>query len=169
MIANDEPMEILELEGSLSDAEKPKEIPAGKYIGEIQSVELATSSKGNSYYAIQFRIPPDELPADIAEQYEEGAVLFWNRVMKPKGRSDARALFNLKKFISALGLDTNITTIDPNEWMGQSARLVVKNGRYQGEDRAEITAVEASEPMAAPSRAKPQSVAPKARGRTKAA
>lgn len=167
MIADDEPMEILELEENLADAEKPKEIPAGKYLAEIQSVEKATSGKGNSYFAIQFRIPPDELPADIAEQYEEGAVLFYNRVMVPKGRADARSLFNLKKFVQALGLDTNITTIDPNEWMGRPARLIVKNGRYQGEDRAEISAVEAAEPVAAPSRAKPSAAKPK--GRSKAA
>lgn len=168
MIADDEPMEILELEESLADVEKPKELPPGKYVGEVQSVELATSGKGNSYYAIQFRVPPDELPADIAEQYEDGAVLFWNRVMKPKGRSDARGLFNLKKFIQALGLDTNITTIDPNEWMGRSARLVVRNGRYQGEERAEISALEVAEETPAPARAKP-APAKASRGRNKAA
>lgn len=170
MIADDEPMEILELEESLSDVEKPKEIPAGTYLGEIQSVEKATSGKGNSYYAIQFRIPPDELAADIAEQYEEGAVLFWNRVMVPKGRTDRRGLFNLRKFVEALGLDSNTTTIDPNDWMGRQARLVVKSGSYAGESRAEIRAVEAAEPKAAPARSKPAAATGKpARARGKAA
>jgi len=155
MIADDEPMEILELEESLADVEKPKEIPPGTYLGEVQSVEKATSGKGNSYYAIQFRIPPDELAADIAEQYEDGAVLFWNRVMVPKGRTDRRGLFNLRKFVEALGLDANTTTIDPNDWMGRQARLIVKSGSYAGETRAEIRAIEAAEAKAAPARGKP--------------
>jgi hypothetical protein len=151
----DEPIGIIELEGSLADAEKPKEIPPGKYVGEVQNVTLATSGKGNNYFAIQFRIPPDELPADIAEQYEDGAVLFWNRVMVPKGRSDRRGLFNLKRFVEALGLDSNTTTVDPNDWMGRPARLIVKSGKYLGEERAEISAVEAAEAKAAPARGKP--------------
>lgn len=154
-MAEEEGVGLIELEESLADAEKPKEIPAGKYIAEIQDVQNATSGKGNSYFAIQFRIPPDELPADIAEQYEDGALLFWNRVMIPKGRTDRRGLFNLKKFVEALGLDSNTTTIDPNDWMGRPARLVVKSGKYLGEERAEISAVEAAEVRAAPARGKP--------------
>jgi hypothetical protein len=151
-MANDEPMGIIELDENLADVERPKDIPPGKYIGEIQSVEEATSGKGNIYYAIQFRVAPDELPADIADQYEDGTIMFWNRILKPRGRSDRRALFNLRKFVEALGLDTNATTIDPSDWMGRQATLHVVTGRYQGEERAEIRAVEAAEPKAAPAR-----------------
>src|SRR5580765_1970668 len=148
----DEPMGIIELDESLADVEKPKEIPPGKYTGEIQDVQEATSGKGNTYFAIQFRVPPDELPADVADQYEDGAVLFWNRVLKPKSGTDRRALFNLRKFIEALGLDANTTTIDPNDWMGRPARLHVVSGRYNGEERAEIRAVEPAEVKAPPAR-----------------
>lgn len=151
-MANDEPMGIIELDENLSDVEKPKEIPPGKYLGEVQDVQEMTSAKGNNYFAIQFRVAPDELPADVAEQYEDGAVLFWNRIIKPRGRSDRRALFNLRKFIEALGLDPNTTTIDPNDWMGRQARLIVRTGKYLGEERAEISAVEAGEVKPAPSR-----------------
>lgn len=164
MIDNDEPMGIIELEESLQDVEKPKEIPPGKYVGEVQDVQEATSGKGNTYYAIQFRVPPDELPADIAEQYEDGAVLFWNRVLKPKGRADRRALFNLRKFMEALGLDSNTTTIDPNEWMGRPARLHVVAGKYQGEERAEIRSVEPAEAKPATARGQ-KAAAPAAKGR----
>jgi hypothetical protein len=151
-MANDEPMGIIELEDNLSDVEKPKEIPPGKYVGEVQDVQEATSGKGNTYYAVQFRVAPDELPADVADQYEDGAVLFWNRTLKPRGRGDRRALFNLRRFIEALGLDSNTTTIDPNDWMGRRARLHVVTGRYQGEDRAEIRAIEVAEEKPAPAR-----------------
>lgn len=151
----DEPIGIIELDESLADVEKPKEIPPGKYVGEIQDVQEATSGKGNTYYAIQFRVPPEELPPDVADQYEDGAVLYWNRVLKPRGRADRRALFNLRKFVESLGLDPNTTTIDPNDWMGREARLHVVTGKYQGEERAEIRAIEAAEAKAPPARAKP--------------
>ena len=151
-MANDEPIGIIELEENLADVEKPPEIPAGKYTAEVQDVQEMTSGKGNTYFAVTFHIAPEELPQDIADQYEDGANLFWNRTMKPKGRSDRRGMFNLRRFIEALGLDSNTTTIDPNDWMGRSARLHVALGKYQGEDRAEIRAVEAAE-AAAPARA----------------
>jgi hypothetical protein len=149
-MATDEPMGLIELDENLADVEKPKEIPPGKYLGEVQDVQEKASAAGNTYFAVQFRVPPDELPADVAEQYEDGAVLFWNRIIKPRGRSDRRALFNLRRFIEALGLDPNTTTIDPNDWMGRQARLMVRMGKYQGEERAEIASVEAGEVKAPP-------------------
>jgi Protein of unknown function (DUF669) len=153
-MAEDEPIGIIELEENLADVEKPPEIPAGKYTAEIQDVQEQTSAKGNTYFAIQFHIAPEELPQDIADQYEDGATLFWNRVMKPRGRADRRGMFNLRRFIEALGLDSNTTTIDPNEWMGRPARLHVVMGKWQGEERAEIRAVEAAEEKAPPPRAR---------------
>lgn len=151
-MANDEPMSVIELDENLADVERPKDIPPGKYTAEVQDVQEATSGKGNTYFAVQFRVPPDELPADVADQYEEGAVLYWNRIIKPRSRSDRRALYNLRKFIEALGLDPNTTTIDPNDWMGRQARLIVRTGTYQGEQRAEIGSVEPAEAKAAPAR-----------------
>ena len=151
-MATDDPMGIIELDENLADVEKPKEIPPNKYLGEVQDVQEMTSAKGNTYFAVQFRVPPDELPADVAEQYEDGAVLFYNRIIKPRGRSDRRALFNLRKFVEALGLDPNTTTIDPNDWMGRQARLHVRMGKYLGEERAEIGAVEVAEAKAPPAR-----------------
>jgi hypothetical protein len=162
-MANDEPMGIIELDENLADVEKPKDVPPGKYTGEVQDVQEATSGKGNTYYGVQFRIPPDELPVDIADQYEEGAVLYYNRIIKPRGRSDRRALFNLRKFVEALGLDPNTTTIDPNDWMGRQARLMVRTGKYQGEERAEIAGVEPAEAKPATTRGKAAAAAPASR------
>lgn len=168
-MANDEPMGVMELDENLADVEKPKEVPPGKYTGEVQSVEEKPSAAGNTYFAVQFRIPPDELPADIADQYEDGSLLYYNRIIKPRGKTDRRALFNLRKFIEALGLDSNTTTIDPNDWMGRQARLMVRMGKYQGEERAEIGSVEAAEPKPAPARRPAGKAAPAGRGRRQAA
>jgi hypothetical protein len=146
--APDDEVGLIELDENLSDAERPKDLPPGKYIGEVQSVQENQSGKGNTYYAIQFRVAPDEIPATVQDSFEDGALLFWNRIIKPRNKSDQRAKWNLRKFHEALGLDSNTSSIDPNDWMGREALLIVRTGRYQGEDRAEIQAVEAAEKKA---------------------
>lgn len=139
---------ILELDSSLADAEKPPEIPAGVYVGEVMEVQEKDAQSGNRYYSVKFVIPPENLPADIRDQWEDGCSLYWNRNIIPTAK-DRRALFNLRRLIEALGLDTNTSTVDPNEWMGRSARLRVVHGKYQGEVRAEVRSVEPAEPEAA--------------------
>jgi len=144
--ASGEEVEVIDLEDNLDEAEKPPELRAGKYIGEVQGVEVKTSgNSGNRYYAVKFHIAPDELPADLRDQYEDGADMWWNRQLVPD-KGDRRTLWNLKRFIGNLGLSTNVTRIDPNEWMGCRCRLVVGPGKpYNGETRAEIKSIEPAE------------------------
>lgn len=142
--SDDEGLGIIELDQNLSDVEKPLELPAGLYTGEIQDVQIGTSQKGNRYFAIKFVVPNTEIAADIADQFEDGAALFYNRIIVPDGK-DRRALFNLRKFLEAIGIDSNTTQIDPNEWMGRQARLKVVTEKYQGEERAQIKSVESAE------------------------
>jgi hypothetical protein len=150
-----ESLDVIELEESLADVERPAELPAGLYVGEIQDVQVATSAKGNTYYAVKFVIPPDEIPADIQGDFEDGASLFWNRQIKPRDGKDRRALYNLRKFVEAIGLDASTTSIDPNDWMGCHARLRIRlsvNPRDPASGkRAEIASVEPVE-EAAPAR-----------------
>lgn len=143
--SSDEPLGIIELDENLADVDKPPEVPAGAYIGEVQDVQINTSqNKGNKYFAVKFVIPPDELPADLRDDFPDGAVLYWNRNLVPT-KADRRAKFNLRKLIEALGLDSNVSTVDPNEWMGRPAKLRIVMGKWQGEDRAEIRSVEPAE------------------------
>lgn len=138
-------LDILELEDNLSDVEKPPELPVGMYTAEIQDVQTAISQgKGNKYYAIRMQVPPDEIPADLRDDFPEGAVLSWNRQTVPK-KGDRRSLYSLRRLIEAMGLDANVTTIDPNEWMGCSLRIKVRHKPYEGEMRAEIGSIEAAE------------------------
>ena len=141
MIADDEPLGIVELEGNLADAEKPPEVPPGKYVAEVQSVQAQNSQAGNPYWSIRFLIPPEELPAGVAEHYEDGASLYWNRQLVPRSAADRRTVFSLKNLYTSLGLDPNITTVDPNDWMGCKALLTVRSGTYLGESRAEIASL----------------------------
>ena len=150
--AADEPLGVIELESNLDDAEKPPEVSAGIYVGEIQDVQIPTSGKGNDYFAVKFVIPSEELPGDLQEHYPDGAILYYNRVIVPKG-NDRRAMFNLKNFMQAIGISTKTTSIDPNSWMGARARLQIKMGKYQGEERAEIQSVLKAETSPAPAAA----------------
>ena len=160
MAEDDETLDVIELEESLADVEKPAELPAGIYVGEVQDVKVATSAKGNAYYAVKFVVAADEIPADIQQDFEDGATLFWNRQIKPRDGKDRRALFNLRKFVEALGLDANTTSIDPNDWMGCQAKLRVRqtlNPRDPAAGkRAEIASIEPMEADAAPRSSAPE-------------
>lgn len=142
--SDDETLSIIELDENLADVEKPSELPPGVYTAEVQDVQVNDSQKGNRYFAIKFIVPPEEIPADVRDDFPDGAVLFWNRNIVPTGR-DRRALFNLRQLIEKLGLDAATNQVDPNEWMGRSARIRVVMGKWQGEERAEIRAIEAAE------------------------
>lgn len=142
----DQTLDILELETNLADVEKPPELKPGIYSAEVQEVQDATSQKGNAYFAIRFVVPPDQIPADQAEFFEDGAVFFYNRLIRPRSKSDGRALYSLRKFIEALGIDPKGTSFDPNDWMGRTCRIRVGMGKdLDGNDRAEVKGVEAGE------------------------
>jgi hypothetical protein len=151
-----EDVDIIELEDSLADVEKPKELRPGVYLGEVQDVQKQTSGKGNQYYAIKIVIAPDEVPADTRDDFPDGVILYWNRQVVPK-KGDRRALFNMRKLYEAMGLSSNVTVIDTSEWMGCQVRVRVRHKPWEGELRAEIQSLEAAEaPARGTSKRKPQ-------------
>ncbi len=140
-----EELGIISLETNLADVERPPEVPVGRYVGEIQSVEVKTSGQGNDYFAMRVLIPAENIPAEIAEHYEDGAIFFYNRLLVPKG-NDRRSLWNLRQFVEKLGLDSNTTEIDPNEWMNQRIGLVVASEKnLEGELRSTIRSLFSAE------------------------
>jgi len=164
MIAEDDVLSVVELEGNLADAEKPPEVPPGKYVGEVQDVQAQSSQAGNRYWSVRIVIPQEELPASVSESYEDGAILFWNRQLVPRDNRDRRTIFSLKQLYTALGLDPNITTIDPNDWMGCKTLVTVRMGQYLGEPRAEIASLSPADRAAPRSTSTPEP-APAPRGR----
>lgn len=140
-----EELGIISLEQNLSDIERPPEIPVGRYVGEIQSIEVKTSGQGNDYFAMQILIPAENIPAEVAEHYEDGAKFFYNRLLVPKN-NDRRSLWNLRQFVEKLGLDSNTTEIDPNEWMNQNIGLVIASEKnLEGELRSTVRSLFAAE------------------------
>ena len=141
----DEELDIISLDMNLSDVERPPDVPVGRYIGEIQNIEVKTSGQGNDYFAMRVLIPAEGIPADIAEHYEDGALFYYNRLLVPKG-NDRRALWNLRQFVEKLGLSTDTDEIDPNEWMNQSIGIVVGTEKnLEGETRSAIRSLFAAE------------------------
>jgi len=140
-----EELGIISLDQNLSDVERPPEIPVGRYVGEIQSIEVKTSGQGNDYFAMRILVPAEEIPAEVAEHYEDGALFFYNRLLVPKG-NDRRSLWNLRQFVEKLGLDSNTNQIDPNEWMNQSIGVVIGSEKnLEGELRSTIKSLYAAE------------------------
>lgn len=147
---NEEELNVIELEENLADVEKPKELPPGNYIGEVNNVTAKTDKNGAPYFAIQFTVPTDRIPADMQDEYPDGAQLFLNYLRSPTRGADARAKWRFKQFILALGLKADGSTFDPNDWMGRECRLIVAMGKGQdGEPRAEIKGFAAGEAPAA--------------------
>lgn len=150
-----EPLGIIELDDDLENVEKPKDISAGWYVAEVQDVKKKTSGAGNEYYAITFVVNQSELPPDVADDYPDGLVLYYNRVMVPT-RNNRRALWRLKSFVQALGLSAAGTEIDPSEWMGCTAKVKISLRAFNGERQPNVDAVEAAEKAArAPSKRAP--------------
>jgi hypothetical protein len=144
-MAEQEELGIISLDVNLADVERPPEIPVGRYVGEIQSVEVKTSGQGNEYFAIRILVPAENIPAEVAEHYEDGALFFYNRLLVPKG-NDRRSLWNLRQFIEKVGLDANTNEINPNEWMNQTVGIVVGTEKnLEGELRAAIRSLFAAE------------------------
>jgi len=141
----DEELDIISLDMNLSDVERPPDVPVGRYIGEIQNIEVKTSAQGNDYFAMRVLIPAENIPADIVEHYEDGALFYYNRLLVPKG-NDRRALWNLRQFVEKLGLSSETNEIDPNEWMNQRIGLVVGTEKtLEGENRSAIRSLFAAE------------------------
>jgi hypothetical protein len=166
IMAGENDLGILTLDMNLSDVERPPEIPVGRYVGEIQSVELKTSGTGNEYYAIRILVPAENIPAEVSEHYEDGALFFYNRLLVPKG-NDRRSLWNLRQFVEKIGLDSDTNEINPNEWMNQSIGVVIGMGKdLEGTLRSEVRSLFAAEEAPAREEEEEEVEAPKAaRGR----
>ena len=141
----DEELDIISLDMNLSDVERPPDVPVGRYLGEIQNIEVKTSGQGNDYFAMRILVPAENIPADIVEHYEDGALFFYNRLLVPKG-NDRRSLWNLRQFVEKLGLSSETNEIDPNEWMNQRVGLVIGTEKnLEGETRSAIRSLFAAE------------------------
>ncbi len=134
---------ILELDFNLEDMDDFEPLPAGEYPAEVRSAEQRISDKGNEYYYIVFNIHPDDYPADYAvENAPEGMNMVYARVQKPDAKN-RRSITAIKNLYRALGMSLKTNTVNPGDWEGKKAKLLVDRSEYNGEIRNGIKAVEA--------------------------
>ena len=148
-----EELSIITLDEDLDSVEKPPELAVGKYEGEVMEVGVQTSQKGNEFYAIKITIPQENLPANVQDDFPDGATFYWNRQLVVGPDSDRRTKYNLRKMIEAFGLPSNTREIDPATWMNCPVGVVIRHGKFNGETRAEIASLYATE-VAAPASTK---------------
>ena len=137
--STDGELDILQLDQNLEDVPEPELLKPGYYAGEIQAVEVKENQKGTGrYYAIKFVIPTDEFPPDYeVDNHPDGLSLFYNLLRVPTA-GDRRSISNIRKFMEKLGLSVCTNQINPNEWLGQRAKLKVIHNEYQGVKRENI-------------------------------
>jgi hypothetical protein len=131
--------DIIELSQDIADTPEPVLMPPGWYLAQIESVEIRPNQAGTGrYYSTVFRVPTEKFPADYeVDNYPDGLPLYYNLVRVPRD-GDRKSISNLRKFLEQIGMPTNISTIDPNEWIGRTAKVKVVHHTYQGQTREQI-------------------------------
>lgn len=143
MASNTSTDSILELDMNLEDFGDYQPLPKSAYPAEVVQAELRMSDKGNEYYYVVFNIHPDDYPADYAvENAPEGARLTYARMQKPTPKN-LRSITAVKNFYRALGLNMKTSKINPGDWEGKKAKLVLDVGEYNGSPVNNIVAIEA--------------------------
>lgn len=134
---------IIELEQNLEDFEDFEPLPAGTYEGVVTSAEMKISDKGNEYYYVVWNIHPDAFPADYAvDNAPDGLSLLYARLQKPDV-NNRRSITSVKNFYRSLGMKLKTSVINPGEWEGKKAALVVGIEPFNGEPRNVIKSIEA--------------------------
>lgn len=134
---------ILELDHNLADYEDFQPLPKGEYPATVTLAEMRTSDKGNDYYYVTFQVHPDDFPADYAvENAPEGLNLTWARTQKPDPRN-RRSITGVKNLMRALSMPLSTSVINPGEWEGKKAKLVLGTQEWQGDFVNTIIRVEA--------------------------
>ena len=131
---------ILEFSTDVASAEAPAPLPIGEYTAEIRGAERKTSAKGNAYGSVTFYIPSEQYPIDFTEGDPDGIVLPFNRVAV---EDTPAARYRLRKFCEAIGAKAS-NKINMNDWIGNTATVVVEHETFEGETRAVIKKVIAS-------------------------
>jgi hypothetical protein len=133
---------IVSLDMNLDDYEDFEPLPNGGYPFTVLKAELRTSDKGNEYYYQTLQIHPDDFPPDYArENAPDGLNLNYSRLQKPTA-SNRRSITAVKNYMRAIGVPTNVSTIDPAVWEGKTGKVFIKKGTYNGEPTNEIKSIE---------------------------
>lgn len=128
----------MEFSSDLNDAEAPSPLPVGSYPAEIIGAAFKVSqTSGNTYVAIQFKISPEDYPADYIDGDPDGTTLTYNRLIMEDTKL---AKYRVKMFLQAVGGKLG-RSFDPTDVLGLTGSVLVAHSEYEGEMRAEIKKV----------------------------
>ena len=135
--------QIIDLDMNLDEYEDFEPLPSSAYPGTCIQSEMRTSDKGNDFYYLVFQIDPADYPVDYApENAPEGMRLTWARTQKPTA-ANRRSVTGVKRLLKALGMPMNVARINPGEWEGKKAKLIVGQGEWLGDPNNQIERLEA--------------------------
>lgn len=133
---------IVELDQNLDSYADFELLPKASYLATCSLAEKRVSDSGNEYYYTNWVIAPEDYPDDYdKENAPEGTTLNYSRVQVPKS-TDRRSITNVKKLMRAIGIELKTKVIDPEQWVGKQAKLVVGIDTYNGERRNQIIRIE---------------------------
>lgn len=129
---------VVELDTTLDDTPEPELLPQGMYPAELVNCEARHDSKGVARYNFRFVISPDDFPPDYdVNNYPDGKSLYWG-LMKVPTRNDNRSILALRRFMQTLDVPTDVTKVNPSEWIGRRVLLKVEHDTYEGNTRESI-------------------------------
>ena len=88
----------------------------GEYTLEVKKAEVKTSSKGNTMINVGMQIVDDE---------EFTGTYVWETLVMLDS-----CMFKTKQFLLALGLDTDVSEMDTDEWIGEQLDAVLDVESY---------------------------------------
>lgn len=132
-------MSLIQYSANIADAEAPPPLPAGEYEGVcVGAVPALSKSSGNPMLPLTFKISADQFPADFDAGGVDELTFVYNRLTT---RDTAQDRFRMKNICLALDVPMS-NNIDPNDFVGKKARLVITVGKdLEGNDRAEISKI----------------------------
>lgn len=137
---------LIQLSQNLEDMAEFEALPEGLYPAECQDVEVRHSEKvPNGFLYIQFRISPEDFPADYdVGNAPEGLSVVYASVKIPDA-TNRRTVKPFKRLAEAFGSDISSAEFDPQEWVGKQVQVLLRKSEYQG---SEVNNVDSVAPLA---------------------
>ena len=126
-------MSIIKLASNLSEMAEYEPLPDGLYSAELQDVDHKINEKNpEGFFTITYRISPDDFPADYdAGNAPEGLQVTQGFLALPSA-TNRRTVRPFKSFLTALGVSTDLDTVDPEEWIGKNVQILLTRSSFQG-------------------------------------
>lgn len=138
IVDDEDDASIIEFSDNIADAEAPDPLPEREYTASITKVTKGTSSSGNPYATVVFRVSEDDYPADFDTANAPGG----KDIRHIVGLSDdPPSRHRIRKFCEAVGAPMS-KRLTLSDWVGLTGRITIKHDVYEGVKREKVSKVE---------------------------